>query len=145
MLKLMYLDSIMTAQIKVEFVRMCDTAVHCCTRRNIPCFANFISLVFTEQSRMMALLNHNKSDSRAIIFFKHNTGLLYSPHLVNKNLVKLTLADSVPVEDDLARLRVRVRSIKSSFTITAKSLTISCAPLPFLWFCARTRAQYLVA
>ena len=112
MLKLKYLDSIMTAQIKVELVRMCDTAVHRCTRRNIPCPANFIWLVFTEQSHMMALLNHNKSNPRSIIFFKHNTGLLHSPHLMNKNLVKLSLADSVAVKDDLARLKLSIGFIK---------------------------------
>ena len=108
MLKPKYLDSKMTAQIKVELVGMCDTAVHCCTRREIFCFANFISLIFTEQSRMIALLNHNKSDSRAIVFFKHNTGLLYSPHLMNKNLFKLTLADSVPLEMILLGLSFRL-------------------------------------
>ena len=91
---------------------MCDTAVYCRTRRNIPYFSNFISLVFTEQSRMMALLINNRSDSRAIIFFKHNTGLLYSPHLMNKGLVRLTLADSVPVEDNLAGLKLPIGFVK---------------------------------
>ena len=103
-----YLDSIVTAQIKVELVRMRDTAIHSGTGGDILRSAWFILFVFTEQSCMMPLLNHNKSDSWAILFFKQHASLLHCTHLMNKYLVKLALADSIPVEYDLGGLKLPI-------------------------------------
>ncbi|KAK2559802.1 hypothetical protein P5673_017351 [Acropora cervicornis] len=58
----------------------------------------------------MSFLPYNdKRDGRSIVLLKFHTSFLHSAHFVNKNLIKLPLADTITVKQDLRRLTGPIR------------------------------------
>lgn len=56
----LYLNSLMTAQIKVKLRRMRDTNIDCCSSRNVPTFTALFFFIGTKQPGVVSLLYHNK-------------------------------------------------------------------------------------
>ena len=61
-----YLDSGVTAEIKVEFCGMGDAHVDRRPGRNVPTLANLLTLVRTKQSRVMAFLSWRNKKRRLV-------------------------------------------------------------------------------
>lgn len=94
------LNTLMTAQVEVEFCRMCDADVDGCTCRNISRLAALFLLVGAEQSRVMALLHDDEGDSRTVISFEFDASFADRRQFVLQNVRELTFGHAVTVEND---------------------------------------------
>ena len=70
----------------------------------VMCEADLVVWVGTEQPGVVSLLHHHKGDPRLVAILQLHARLPDGDELVVQDLLELTLADPVPVEDDPLRL-----------------------------------------
>ena len=90
------LNALMRAQIKVKFCGMGDADVHCGTSRDVARTARLLARISAEQSSVVTLLNHDKSDARFVVWLQFDAGLANCRQFVLQNLQKLTFGHTIP-------------------------------------------------
>lgn len=70
-----YLNTLMTAKIKVKFGGVCDSDIDCRASGNISRLATLLLLIRTEQSCMMSLLYDNKCDAWSVVCLNFDASL----------------------------------------------------------------------
>lgn len=94
-----HLDTLMTAQIEIEFRRMCYTYVDRGSCWNITALPALFFFVGTEQSCVMSLLNNDERYTRLVVSLEFDARLSDSRQFMLKNVQKLSLRDTVAVQN----------------------------------------------
>lgn len=81
----------MRAEIEIEFGGVRDARIDCGAGRYVPGLARLLLLVGTEQPRVVALLNHDKSDARLVVRLQLDASFANRRQLVLQHLQNWTV------------------------------------------------------
>lgn len=95
-----YLDSKVGAQVEVESISGDNSSVNSGTWRNVLGLSNHVTWSLAEDAGVMALLDDNVGDGRVVVLRDHSTSGTDSIQLFTENLGKLSIGDSITVDND---------------------------------------------
>lgn len=99
LLIIIYLDALVTAEVKVEFRRVSYAYVDSCTRRNISTFPTLFFFIRAKQTRVMSLLHHDKCYTGSVIDLKLETRLTNSGQFMLQYSEELAFGNAVTIQN----------------------------------------------
>lgn len=93
------LDALVAAQIEIKLGRMGDADIDRSPSRDVATFARLFLFIGAKQTRVMALLNHDKCNPGFVVGLQFNTRLTHSRQFMLKHLFfqqKLSIKKFIP-------------------------------------------------